>query len=822
MEAANTTTPIQLHQLQLTKLQQSANNLATGSESAPDLDFNNSDEEEFNCNENDHYQNRRKLKIVTQNDSFEHIIVRSRTSFSLSPIVHASTKSILKQLGASKLTALSSTPTCSVTSTAPTASAVPSSAPSKTDGFLNEIDKLGFAGVWNSPVARCYFFMFLYSLNQQNLFYFRMDSSAYRQQFPTLSASGRKNLANKIYTSYFSKNASLPIGSRWKSVQSKRMLYQLVTQLESFSRTLFEDLSFLAVCLLEQLFNGEEIDEVTVEGLGMSDTASIDSSATKERPAIKLTAFKDSPFYKLMWNDLRGVSVLTGRQFQRSIERVADLIYMRPMDDKDEFDKFSTFFKSMMVRVDSDGLQRLKSLAVTRDITPVKNFVRMESMSSRSFPSLASSTMSLAQQKKTNAEAYSQSTGSIDNLKVTDSEELVEHTFIPFSGTGTEIDFCELCFRKLIITSERTEEGNAPHRCDRCGYACHKSCRQYAGVQCVQSDDNVNNFDAAKITERMDGLQKTIEIETKIRDGLERIQKAKAVLNGMSNNNGGGEDDIDAQMRRSNQKLEVLNRELQKCKLQFEAVNQRHTSPQTPPLESIRVQYYDEKTNSQLVQFVEVPKGTIVQQVVKLIQEKLLLPVISEKWQLSYAIEGVDIELRNNDILDQMNIDFHSTTFLLRPVNQGNSADLISDDDGGMGRKVKEVLFEIIETENDYVNDLKVIRDHFITPMETSDFKKHTQDIFSNIEELIGLHTRSSALLNEKRESFVSQPTFCEQVISVFQEMCNDLSVYSTYCSNQNHARRCLNDLKEESAFTKFLSVSVLSPLFSISTIDSQ
>jgi hypothetical protein len=118
-------------------------------------------------------------------------------------------------------------------------------------------------------------------------------------------------------------------------------------------------------------------------------------------------------------------------------------------------------------------------------------------------------------------------------------------------------------------------------------------------------------------------------------------------------------------------------------------------------------------------------------------------------------------------------------------------------------RKELEILAEIIETERNYTQDLLHIVDIFLVPMSLNNMvtDEKLQAIFSNIEAIQILHQSIC-------DAFSSIDTQdAQQVAQCFtaQFANNQLSKYLVYCGNQNTARRCLNDLKNDTVRAKEL-----------------
>ena len=74
------------------------------------------------------------------------------------------------------------------------------------------------------------------------------------------------------------------------------------------------------------------------------------------------------------------------------------------------------------------------------------------------------------------------------------------------------------------------------------------------------------------VNEKLIALQKEVDIEMKIRDGLEKICKAKQAEK--SSKSKKIQNDMSTQLEKNNRRLDALKHELQKRRLQFQALQQ--------------------------------------------------------------------------------------------------------------------------------------------------------------------------------------------------------------------------------------------------------
>lgn len=109
-----------------------------------------------------------------------------------------------------------------------------------------------------------------------------------------------------------------------------------------------------------------------------------------------------------------------------------------------------------------------------------------------------------------------------------------------------------------------------------CGILSHKNCRYYTTIACVKTsfdeerDDGIEH-DSEKvrlIQEKLVALQREVDIELKIQEGLEKIVKAKKVER--SSKKSSVEKDILVQLDKNNKRLDILKHEMQKRKVQLQ------------------------------------------------------------------------------------------------------------------------------------------------------------------------------------------------------------------------------------------------------------
>ncbi|ORX44302.1 hypothetical protein BCR36DRAFT_127473 [Piromyces finnis] len=115
----------------------------------------------------------------------------------------------------------------------------------------------------------------------------------------------------------------------------------------------------------------------------------------------------------------------------------------------------------------------------------------------------------------------------------------------------------------------------------------------------------------------------------------------------------------------------------------------------------------------------------------------------------------------------------------------------------------QEVMFEMINTEKDYLKDLKIVMDIYIEPMKTQKVlrQKDIDVIFSDWENILLVHTEITKRLEDRQK----QGYIINEIGDIWIQMSDYLKVYTMYCSNHPFALVKLQSLCRNKNFTKFL-----------------
>ncbi|KAI9098738.1 hypothetical protein DFS34DRAFT_618767 [Phlyctochytrium arcticum] len=596
------------------------------------------------------------------------------------------------------------------------------------DGFLKEIGNDGFAGIWNHPITRCYYLMFLLWREYENLYYFRMDAQQFRLDFPTMYSSARKSHAYRIYNTYLMKTSPMfllrRIPPEYQNV--RRVIATVKANVDSNDATLYDDLAFMVLNWLEEIYYGtfdaslEAAADHKLNSLNrhISNPSNVEplspSPASPVSPRgydssdLLAPSFNNSAFYQAMKNDLRGTKHLTTIQYNRAAERITDMppaVY----DGSEVWEKLMLCLEA--IGVDCEGFRARGSGATIQ---------RRPSLKGGASATVRTRSTSSLDTRKTLMDAPDDMTanGSVKDWKRNSSNQLnlaygpnLSHTFVQYTGGDQQQSFCEYCFKRVTERSgERRGEDNTAYRCESCGYVCHRTCRNAIRVACIKPSKTVEVEDHTevisdkmqRVTEKMQAVQKEVDIEMKIRDGLDNLLRAKGELgSGKASKKPPMLVELDSQMERSNKKLDVLKHELQRCRLQLAALSaaaaaaahnpslldgsmqdspaerelQRVPSTVTATAldtnegEVVRVVTFDSARKSESTKTFFITQETTSHQLIRLALEKFVLPGSDGDYYLSYtSADGDEVPLRHDDIPSKLGLNLLDTTFKLNVV----------------------------------------------------------------------------------------------------------------------------------------------------------
>ncbi|XP_019856098.1 PREDICTED: triple functional domain protein-like [Amphimedon queenslandica] len=128
------------------------------------------------------------------------------------------------------------------------------------------------------------------------------------------------------------------------------------------------------------------------------------------------------------------------------------------------------------------------------------------------------------------------------------------------------------------------------------------------------------------------------------------------------------------------------------------------------------------------------------------------------------------------------------------------------ESDPAVLRKREFVYKEVIQTEKDYINDLKIILDSYYNEMLPEDrvplrLRGKRSDIFGNLEAIFLFHNE---VFLKQLELYENHP---ERVGSCFIKHSSDFQLYSSYCQNRPKSEALLTESPECQSFFKEIQI---------------
>lgn len=108
-------------------------------------------------------------------------------------------------------------------------------------------------------------------------------------------------------------------------------------------------------------------------------------------------------------------------------------------------------------------------------------------------------------------------------------------------------------------------------------------------------------------------------------------------------------------------------------------------------------------------------------------------------------------------------------------------------------RKRQEAIFELIATEQSYVQTLQLLIEVFFSALQPILEEKARKIVFANSEEILLFNTVFLSSLEDRQKS---SRLYIDSIGDIVRENVKGLEVYRGYCVNQGNARRVLADLK--------------------------
>ncbi|KAL8604231.1 hypothetical protein ACOMHN_014799 [Nucella lapillus] len=126
----------------------------------------------------------------------------------------------------------------------------------------------------------------------------------------------------------------------------------------------------------------------------------------------------------------------------------------------------------------------------------------------------------------------------------------------------------------------------------------------------------------------------------------------------------------------------------------------------------------------------------------------------------------------------------------------------------------KETIYEIIETEINYGRDLRILKEEFYVPMQTTGLLTPEQldTVFTNLDDLLTVNTQLTERLRSALHTAAKacdQDLSCVNIGSIFIESSTMFLAFENYCINQAQASASLEQLERERELLRiFLQVS--------------
>ncbi|KAI8852531.1 hypothetical protein BC829DRAFT_384614 [Chytridium lagenaria] len=658
------------------------------------------------------------------------------------------------------------------------------------ESLAKMIEKVGFDIVWSHALARLYFLMYLMAHGLQELFFFRIETQKYRHGYQVMSTSARK-CRHKIFITFLCRNAMSPLP--WKPTAAIEAFVETVRKkIEAPDISLFDMLSYLSLQELENTFRG-----LGTEG------------DTGPENIEGYHSFKQSAFFQALRNDTRGSKSIMLSHINRAAERLIDMSSgLYPVDPD-----------SLIGLLEASGLDCENYRMRLSMSTALGGLHRTTSRRVHGHTLRAKSLSSVSERRKTMDDASSYD---FENLRhaYSTSSELSPHSHAFIAYIENDSKFCEYCFRVFKVNEEAS---NCAYRCETCGYVCHKNCRNSVHITCVRcselSESAIPIFEerSKRLQDKINAIQKDIEIETKIQDGILRINSAKVALStkAIKRRSELIPTELSQQVDISSRKLDALQQELYRCRLQLAAISATSATANAAVAvyssnESVKTAVDSTTADEEVVRVTVMdrarllfsPKTTTCQQLIYSTIGKFRLPGAEFDYNLTYVnATGDEVPLRYEDLLTHVDTSLNNGGFRVAPkMKSALSQGTVSEE--SLQQKQRDVIREIAETEKTYV---------FLQPLGKFGIVKPIQlsEIFSNVETISVLHEGIARKLSDLKDDAGS---LVKSVVKIFEENVDHFSVYNEYCANQNVSRRSLLRLKGDNVFQKFVAQCEANP----------
>eukprot|EP01126_Amoeba_proteus_P049597 TRINITY_DN5810_c4_g1_i1.p1 TRINITY_DN5810_c4_g1~~TRINITY_DN5810_c4_g1_i1.p1 ORF type:complete len:435 (-),score=116.40 TRINITY_DN5810_c4_g1_i1:81-1355(-) len=201
--------------------------------------------------------------------------------------------------------------------------------------------------------------------------------------------------------------------------------------------------------------------------------------------------------------------------------------------------------------------------------------------------------------------------------------------------------------------------------------------------------------------------------------------------------------------------------------------------------------------------------------------------IVPESYALKlkeHLIDGKNLWKLNKDRLERCGIPFKLASVLAATIEINRATEnSLTPKKEPEEEKVKRlqtrgrVINEIIQTELDFVNDMKLLIEVFYNPFEENGLlnRSELETLFCGVGELIKINEdMASKFVNRKEETVRKGISLEEMPIGdIFVEAAPSLQGYKTYCTNQSDAFALLEELMEcNKDFKEFLEECMSNP----------
>jgi hypothetical protein len=314
-----------------------------------------------------------------------------------------------------------------------------------------------------------------------------------------------------------------------------------------------------------------------------------------------------------------------------------------------DFDRSSTVSVNQATRM----MQRLKDLTVVTAVDPETKSQLIASLDP--LPKfLGTQTLFGATERNSLNLLRSSSNSSLDvTSKVTSVLAIKSvadqtHAFFASSDEST----CQYCLLDHNLDDQI-------YSCGCCKYTCHKTCRPFINVSCIDQTkqaeqsplvlsklNKANSDSIRQVTAKIGALQTEIDIELKLRDGIEKMIRASS--GGSKKRRQSVQNDKALLLNQANNKIQILKNGLQKTQAELQILQRSRddemllTSPSDMQVGGglISVSYHDQVSKSDSTKMVYMSMQSTCDEVIEKIIEKLNLSGVSTQYSLLYHTDS--------------------------------------------------------------------------------------------------------------------------------------------------------------------------------------